>query len=82
MSWMVWEEQTCDQIDRLYRAIGSQVMMTDMDDSVGVWMEESVWYEKLLLYMPSDTSEDYMDGQDNKTSRFCRKMSHFIIRYV
>lgn len=25
MSWMVWEEQTCDQIDRLYRAIGSRV---------------------------------------------------------
>lgn len=24
MSWMVWEEQTCDQIDRLYRAIGSR----------------------------------------------------------
>lgn len=31
MSWMVWEEQTCDQIDRLYRAIGSRVMMTDLD---------------------------------------------------
>lgn len=29
MSWMVWEEQTCDQIDRLYRAIGSRVMRTD-----------------------------------------------------
>lgn len=28
MSWVVWEEQTCDQIDRLYRAIGSRVMMT------------------------------------------------------
>ncbi|XP_044045069.1 methionyl-tRNA formyltransferase, mitochondrial isoform X2 [Siniperca chuatsi] len=25
MSWMVWEEQTCDQIDRLYRAIGSRI---------------------------------------------------------
>lgn len=25
MSWIVWEEQTCDQIDRLYRAIGSRV---------------------------------------------------------
>lgn len=36
MSWMVWEEQTCDQIDRLYRAIGSQVMMTDMDGSMEV----------------------------------------------
>lgn len=25
MSWMVWEEQTCEQIDRLYRAIGSRI---------------------------------------------------------
>lgn len=25
MSWVVWEEQTCDQISRLYRAIGSRV---------------------------------------------------------
>ncbi|XP_017314158.1 methionyl-tRNA formyltransferase, mitochondrial [Ictalurus punctatus] len=25
LSWLVWEEQTCDQIDRLYRAIGSRV---------------------------------------------------------
>ncbi|XP_029354281.1 methionyl-tRNA formyltransferase, mitochondrial [Echeneis naucrates] len=25
MSWLVWEEQTCDQIDRLYRAIGSRI---------------------------------------------------------
>ncbi|XP_077419409.1 methionyl-tRNA formyltransferase, mitochondrial isoform X2 [Vanacampus margaritifer] len=24
MSWIVWEEQTCQQIDRLYRAIGSR----------------------------------------------------------
>ncbi|XP_058237374.1 LOW QUALITY PROTEIN: methionyl-tRNA formyltransferase, mitochondrial [Hemibagrus wyckioides] len=25
LSWLVWEEQTCDEIDRLYRAIGSRV---------------------------------------------------------
>ncbi|KAK2919637.1 hypothetical protein Q8A73_001841 [Channa argus] len=25
MSWIVWEEQTCDQIARLYRAIGSRI---------------------------------------------------------
>ncbi|KAM6950905.1 methionyl-tRNA formyltransferase, mitochondrial [Lycodopsis pacificus] len=25
MSWVVWEEQTCEQIDRLYRAIGSRI---------------------------------------------------------
>ncbi|XP_070765040.1 methionyl-tRNA formyltransferase, mitochondrial [Enoplosus armatus] len=25
MSWLVWEEQTCDQIGRLYRAIGSWI---------------------------------------------------------
>lgn len=30
MSWMVWEEQTCDQIDRLYRAIGSLVIKTSI----------------------------------------------------
>lgn len=33
MSWVVWEEQTCDQIDRLYRAVGSWVMRTDPDCS-------------------------------------------------
>lgn len=27
MSWLVWEEHTCDQIDCLYRAIGSRVMI-------------------------------------------------------
>lgn len=30
MCWIVWEEQTCDNIDCLYRAIGSRVMMTDI----------------------------------------------------
>lgn len=25
MSWVQWEEQTCEHIDRLYRAIGSRV---------------------------------------------------------
>lgn len=25
MSWIVWEEQTCEEIDRLYRAISSRV---------------------------------------------------------
>ncbi|XP_034039870.1 methionyl-tRNA formyltransferase, mitochondrial isoform X2 [Thalassophryne amazonica] len=25
MGWLVWEEQTCDQIDCLYRAIGSRI---------------------------------------------------------
>ncbi|KAM9317542.1 methionyl-tRNA formyltransferase, mitochondrial isoform 2-T2 [Pholidichthys leucotaenia] len=25
MSWLVWEEQTCEQIERLYRAIGSRI---------------------------------------------------------
>ncbi|CAN9506902.1 unnamed protein product [Ophioblennius macclurei] len=27
MSWVFWEEQTCDQIDRLYRAIGSRIAL-------------------------------------------------------
>ncbi|XP_068615634.1 methionyl-tRNA formyltransferase, mitochondrial-like [Brachionichthys hirsutus] len=25
MSWVLWEEQTCDHIDRLYRSIGSRI---------------------------------------------------------
>ncbi|XP_068457665.1 methionyl-tRNA formyltransferase, mitochondrial [Clinocottus analis] len=25
VSWMLWEEQTCEQVDRLYRAIGSRI---------------------------------------------------------
>lgn len=30
MSWMVWEEQTCDQIDRLCRSIGSRIPLRTM----------------------------------------------------
>ncbi|XP_026149526.1 methionyl-tRNA formyltransferase, mitochondrial isoform X2 [Mastacembelus armatus] len=34
ISWVKWEEQTCDQIDRLYRAIGFRIPLrtTWMDD--------------------------------------------------
>ncbi|XP_068174458.1 methionyl-tRNA formyltransferase, mitochondrial [Antennarius striatus] len=36
MSWMVWEEQTCDQIDRLYRSIGSRIPLRT------IWMGTTV----------------------------------------
>uniref|UniRef100_A0A8D3AS28 Methionyl-tRNA formyltransferase, mitochondrial n=1 Tax=Scophthalmus maximus TaxID=52904 RepID=A0A8D3AS28_SCOMX len=36
MSWMVWEEQTCDQIHRLYRAIGSRMHLRT------VWMGRTI----------------------------------------
>lgn len=32
MSWVLWEEQTCDQIGRLYRAIGSRIDLRTMWD--------------------------------------------------
>lgn len=36
MSWLVWEEQTCVQIDRLYRAIGSRIPLRTL------WMGRTV----------------------------------------
>ncbi|XP_046897772.1 methionyl-tRNA formyltransferase, mitochondrial isoform X2 [Hypomesus transpacificus] len=42
MSWMVWEEQTCAQIDRLYRAIGSRIPLRT------IWMGKTV---KLLDFV-------------------------------
>ncbi|KAM7014943.1 methionyl-tRNA formyltransferase, mitochondrial [Tautogolabrus adspersus] len=42
MSWMVWEEQTCDQISRLYRAIGSRTHLRT------IWMGRTV---KLLHFV-------------------------------
>lgn len=42
MSWMVWEEHTCDQIDRLYRAIGSRIPLKT------IWMGRTI---KLLDFV-------------------------------
>ncbi|TSK20034.1 Methionyl-tRNA formyltransferase, mitochondrial [Bagarius yarrelli] len=42
LSWLVWEEQTCDQIDRLYRAIGSRFYLRT------IWMGHTV---KLLDFV-------------------------------
>ncbi|XP_062379931.1 methionyl-tRNA formyltransferase, mitochondrial [Sardina pilchardus] len=42
MSWLVWEDQTCDQIDRLYRAIGSRIPLRTL------WMGKTV---KLLDFV-------------------------------
>lgn len=42
MSWLVWEEQTTDYIDRLHRAIGSRVPLRTL------WMDRTV---KLLDYV-------------------------------
>ncbi|KAM9494864.1 methionyl-tRNA formyltransferase, mitochondrial [Clarias gariepinus] len=42
LSWIVWEEQTCDQIDRLYRAIGSRVHLRT------IWMGRAI---KLLDFV-------------------------------
>ncbi|KAM7423477.1 hypothetical protein PAMA_000025 [Pampus argenteus] len=42
MSWIVWEEQTCDQIDCLYRAIGSKIPLRT------IWMDSTV---KLLDFV-------------------------------
>ncbi|XP_066511123.1 methionyl-tRNA formyltransferase, mitochondrial-like [Hoplias malabaricus] len=42
LSWLVWEEQTCDGIDRLYRAIGSRIPLRT------VWMGKQI---KLLDFV-------------------------------
>ncbi|KAM9366658.1 methionyl-tRNA formyltransferase, mitochondrial [Symphorus nematophorus] len=42
VSWVVWEEQTCDQIDRLYRAIGSRIPLRT------IWMGSTI---KLLDFV-------------------------------
>ncbi|XP_061819700.2 methionyl-tRNA formyltransferase, mitochondrial-like [Nerophis lumbriciformis] len=42
MSWVEWEEQTCEQIDRLYRAIGSKIPLRT------TWMGRTV---KLLDFV-------------------------------
>ncbi|XP_073319837.1 methionyl-tRNA formyltransferase, mitochondrial [Pagrus major] len=42
MSWIVWEEQTCDNIDCLYRAIGCRIPLRTM------WMGETI---KLLDFV-------------------------------
>ncbi|XP_071763618.2 methionyl-tRNA formyltransferase, mitochondrial [Centroberyx gerrardi] len=36
LSWMVWEEQTCDQIDHLFRAIGSRIPLRT------IWMGRTI----------------------------------------
>ncbi|XP_034536866.1 methionyl-tRNA formyltransferase, mitochondrial [Notolabrus celidotus] len=36
MSWIVWEEQTCDQISRLYRAIGARIPLKTL------WMDRTI----------------------------------------
>ncbi|KAM9765382.1 methionyl-tRNA formyltransferase, mitochondrial isoform 2-T2 [Menidia menidia] len=42
LSWVVWEEQTCEQIARLYRAIGSRIPLRT------VWMGQTM---KLLNFV-------------------------------
>ncbi|KAK3510144.1 hypothetical protein QTP70_026737 [Hemibagrus guttatus] len=42
LSWLMWEEQTCDEIDRLYRAIGSRVHLRT------IWMGRAI---KLLDFV-------------------------------
>ncbi|KAM4593279.1 methionyl-tRNA formyltransferase, mitochondrial isoform 1-T1 [Odontesthes bonariensis] len=42
MSWLVWEEQTCDEISCLYRAIGSRIPLRS------VWMGRTI---KLLDFV-------------------------------
>lgn len=41
MSWIVWEEQTCDQIDCLYRAIGSRVTFVLLTFVFKLWETHS-----------------------------------------
>ncbi|KAM6943538.1 methionyl-tRNA formyltransferase, mitochondrial [Xenentodon cancila] len=42
MSWMVWEKQTCDEVERLYRAIGTRIPLRTL------WMGRTI---KLLDFV-------------------------------
>ncbi|KAM3850286.1 methionyl-tRNA formyltransferase, mitochondrial [Diretmus argenteus] len=42
LSWVVWEEQTCDQIDRLFRAIGSRIPLRTL------WMSRTIKLEDFV----------------------------------
>ncbi|XP_008281646.1 methionyl-tRNA formyltransferase, mitochondrial [Stegastes partitus] len=55
MSWILWEEQTCDQIDRLYRAIGSRIPLRT------TWMDSTV---KLMDFV----GKCYISLSDQRTT--------------
>lgn len=50
MSWIVWEEQTCDQIDCLYRAIGSRVTFMDLTGVFVFKLWEIVGNDSYVFY--------------------------------
>lgn len=52
MSWVSWEDQTCEEIDRLFRAFDSRVRTADVNQFVmGVCAElRNVWL--FLFYFP------------------------------
>lgn len=55
ISWLVWEEQTCDYIDSLYRAIGSRIPLRT------IWMGRTVKLLDLVGKLP-DQSRKVVPG--------------------
>lgn len=81
MSWLQWEDQSCLQIDRLYRAISSRVR-TDRS-------HQGRLNRKRLLYcicepcpsnLPSDPSEDCVDGQNSQVTGLCWALQYIALR--
>ncbi|XP_030622365.1 methionyl-tRNA formyltransferase, mitochondrial [Chanos chanos] len=72
MSWIVWEEQTCAQIDRLYRAIGSRIPLRT------IWMGCTV---KLLDFV--DKHEVSLLGSETAVPgsiRYQKKSNTLLVR--
>ncbi|XP_048886574.1 methionyl-tRNA formyltransferase, mitochondrial [Brienomyrus brachyistius] len=71
MSWIVWEEHTCDQIDRLFRAIGSRIPLRTL------WMGEPI---KLLDFVGKfHTSLSGAEAETPGTVRYDRESDSLLV---
>ncbi|XP_072237187.1 methionyl-tRNA formyltransferase, mitochondrial isoform X2 [Leuresthes tenuis] len=77
MSWLVWEEQTCDEISCLYRAIGSRIKgrppslaLCVMRRSPIHWLSADGWVGfKAVLLKKRLSATDFYNGYLHQTSR-------------
>lgn len=71
MSWLVWEEQSCEQIDRLFRAIGSRISLRT------IWMGNKI---KLLDFVGQlSVSLSGRDGTPQPGSIIYQKESNTLV---
>ncbi|KAJ8252349.1 hypothetical protein COCON_G00216610 [Conger conger] len=71
MSWVVWEEQTCDHISRLYRAIGSRVPLRTL------WMGDLI---KLLDFVGKVSLSEAEEGAVPGSILFQKKSNTLLVR--